>query len=224
MLTKKQINLIAGFVISIIFAFAIFATSDGSKLSLPFEKNSESENVEEISVVSKDDLDVLDAEEIVVGEEAISLPPSETPTQIQEVLLKVTKVVDGDTIDVEINGEVKRLRLIGINTPETVDPRTKVECFGREASSKAKELLEGGFVSLESDESQGERDKYGRLLRYVFLPDGTNYNQFMISQGYAYEYTYDLPYKYQFDFKQAEVNARNQNLGLWSPQTCSGNK
>lgn len=224
MLTKKQINLIAGFVIFIISAFAIFATSDGSKLSLPFEKNSEQKEIEGVSVVSKDDLSVKDAEEITVGVETVSLTPSETPTRIQEMLLKVTKVVDGDTIDVEINGEVKRLRLIGINTPETVDPRTKVECFGKEASSKAKELLEGGFVSLESDESQGERDKYGRLLRYIFLPDGTNYNQFMISQGYAYEYTYDLPYKYQFDFKQAEIDARNGNKGLWSPDTCSGNK
>ncbi|MEK9176337.1 MAG: thermonuclease family protein, partial [Patescibacteria group bacterium] len=117
-----------------------------------------------------------------------------------------------------------RLRLIGIDTPETVDPRKPVQCFGREASNKAKELLQGQFIFLESDETQGERDKYKRLLRYVFLPDGRNFNLLMISSGYAHEYTYDEPYKYQAEFKQAEIDARSGNKGLWSPETCSGNK
>ena len=131
MLTKKQINLIVGFVIFIISAFAIFVTSDESKLSLPFEKNSESEKVEGISVVSKDDLIVGDTEEeLIIDETPSSLSPTDVPVQIQQgVLLKVTKVVDGDTIDVEINGKTERLRLIGIDTPETVDPRKKVQCF-----------------------------------------------------------------------------------------------
>jgi micrococcal nuclease len=84
--------------------------------------------------------------------------------------------------------------------------------------------LENNFVTLESDETQGEKDKYGRLLRYVFLPDGTNFNLFMIEEGYAHEYTYSTRYKYQDEFRQAEVNARNNNKGLWSPTTCSGNK
>ena len=116
----------------------------------------------------------------------------------------VSRVVDGDTIDVSIDGKVKRLRLIGINTPETVDPRKLVECFGVEASNKAKTLLTGKKVSLESDGSQGELDKYNRLLRYVFLEDGTNINLLMIKEGYAYEYTYNLPYKYQAEFKNAQ--------------------
>jgi len=137
---------------------------------------------------------------------------------------RVVKVVDGDTIDVDIDGRTERLRLIGIDTPETVDPRKPVQCYGREASNKAKEILTGQFVTLESDPTQGERDKYKRLLRYVILADGTNFNLFMIAEGYAHEYTYHLPYKYQADFKQAEVDARNGNKGLWSPNTCSGNK
>ena len=133
-------------------------------------------------------------------------------------------MVDGDTFDVDINGKIERLRMIGIDTPETVDPRKPVQCFGREASNKAKELLSGQAVYLEADESQGDRDKYGRLLRYAFLPDGTNFNLFMISEGYAHEYTYHLPYKYQAEFKQAEIDARNGNKGLWSPDTCNENK
>lgn len=134
---------------------------------------------------------------------------------------EVARVVDGDTIDVSIDGKVERLRLIGINTPETVDPRKPVECFGTEASNKAKTLLSGKKVILESDSSQGERDKYDRLLRYVFLEDGTSFNLLMVKEGYAYEYTYDLPYKYQTSFKQAQKEAEVNKAGLWG-DTCNG--
>lgn len=134
----------------------------------------------------------------------------------------VTHVVDGDTIDVDIDGKVERIRLIGIDTPETVDPRKPVQCFGREASNKTKEMLSGKQVRLESDLTQDDRDKYGRLLRYVFLEDGTNYDQWLVAQGYAHEYTYQIPYKYQAEFKAAEHQARDANLGLWSPNTCNG--
>jgi len=153
---------------------------------------------------------------------AISKPATETPSIQTTTLYNVVKVVDGDTIDVNIDGETKRLRLIGINTPETVDPRTAVQCFGKEASDKAKELLTGKKVSLEADTTQGELDKYSRLLRYVFLEDGTNFNLYMIKEGYAYEYTYNTPYKYQVEFKAAQVYAKANNKGLWSPSTCSG--
>lgn len=136
-----------------------------------------------------------------------------TPTDIESY--NVTRVVDGDTIDVSIDGNIERLRLIGINTPETVDPRKPVECFGVEASNKAKEVLAGKKVILESDPSQGEFDKYDRLLRYVFLEDGTNFNLLMIKEGYAYEYTYDIPYKYQVEFKQAQKEAELAKAGLW---------
>ncbi len=139
-------------------------------------------------------------------------------------LYKVIKVIDGDTLDVAIDGKVERLRLIGINTPETVDPRKPVECFGIEASNKAKATLAGKQVSLEIDSTQGERDKYDRLLRYVFLEDGTNFNLKMIKDGYAYEYTYDLPYKYQQQFKSAQREAELNKRGLWGPDKCNGSK
>ena len=132
----------------------------------------------------------------------------------------VVKVVDGDTIDVSIDGKVERLRLIGIDTPETVDPRKPVECFGVEASNKAKTILLGKKVYLESDNTQGELDKYSRLLRYVFLEDGTNFNLLMIKEGYAHEYTYNLPYKYQSEFKQAQKDAEANKKGLWASGVC----
>jgi endonuclease YncB( thermonuclease family) len=132
----------------------------------------------------------------------------------------VTHVVDGDTIKVTIRGEDETVRLIGIDTPETVHPSKPVECFGTEASRQASELLEGTTIQLETDDSQGVRDKYNRLLAYVILPGGTNFNQYMIENGYAYEYTYDVPYKYQNEFKEAEASARLSGVGLWAPGVC----
>lgn len=133
---------------------------------------------------------------------------------------EVAKVVDGDTIDVTIEGQKNRVRLIGINTPESVDPRKPVECFGKEASDKTREILTGKKVLLEADASQTDRDKYDRLLRYVFLEDGTNFNELMVREGYAYEYTYDLPYKYQKDFKAAQKEASDAGKGLWGEGAC----
>src|SRR5262249_7863601 len=109
----------------------------------------------------------------------------------------VAQLIDGDTVDVELDGQTVRVRLIGIDTPETVDPRKPVECFGREASAKAHELLDGQTVFLEDDPSQDNVDRYGRTLRYMWLSDGGLFNLEMIAQGYAFEYTYRLPYKYQ---------------------------
>jgi micrococcal nuclease len=135
-------------------------------------------------------------------------------------LYSVTRVVDGDTVDVDINGETERIRLIGLDTPETVDPRKPVQCFGKEASDQAKNILTGQKVKIETGPSQGTRDKYGRLLAYVFLPDGTLFNKMMIEQGYGHEYTYRLQYKYQTEFKAAETRARELKKGLWADGMC----
>lgn len=155
--------------------------------------------------------------------------------------LRVSKVVDGDTIVVESiskNPQQKTtIRLIGINTPETVDPRRKVECFGKEAAAQAKAMLLGKIVRLEYDDTQDTVDKYGRKLAYVFVQNeaynsdqASNtdpeifFNKYMIEQGYAYEYTYDKPYKYQKEFKDAQKSAEVDGRGLWSSATCDGNK
>jgi len=147
--------------------------------------------------------------------------PISSPEQ-QYTYYKVTAVVDGDTIKIDMNGTAETLRLIGIDTPETVDPRKPVQCFGKEASSKAKELLSGQSVRIEKDSTQGDRDKYDRLLAYIWREDGLFYNEYMVKQGYAHEYTYDNPYKYQTQFKADEAYARQNQLGLWSPDTCNG--
>ena len=136
----------------------------------------------------------------------------------------VLRVVDGDTVSVSIGGKSETIRFIGIDTPETVDPRRAVQCFGREASDKTKELLAGQRVMLEKDPSQGERDKYGRLLAYVFRSDGLFVNEYLVEQGYAHEYTYSAPYKYQAEFRAAEAQARLLGRGLWASGACSGSR
>lgn len=143
-----------------------------------------------------------------------------TKTENAEELYLVKKVVDGDTFDVSINGQIKRIRLIGVDTPETVDPRKAVQCFGKEASNKAVELLFNKKVKLEADSTQGELDKYGRLLRYVIREDGLFFNKWMIENGYAHEYTYSKPYKYQQEFKNAQQEAETQKRGLWADNAC----
>lgn len=154
---------------------------------------------------------VVPAEVISVVEEAKKL----------EETYEVVRVVDGDTLTLSIGGKKEVLRLIGMDTPETVDPRKQVQCFGKEASAKAKEMLTGKKVRIEADPSQGERDKYNRLLGYIFLEDGIFYNELMIEEGYAHEYTYNTPYKYQSEFKEAETKAREGKKGLWG-DVCGG--
>jgi micrococcal nuclease len=149
--------------------------------------------------------------------------PQDTPNTVG-IYYNVTKVTDGDTIHVDLNGVDETVRLIGINTPETVDPRRPVECFGREASDKLKSLAKGKIVRLEYDESQSLRDTYGRLLAYVYLEDGQMLNKKLIGEGYAYEYTYMTPYKYQSEFRELQNIARTSKRGLWSPDTCDGSK
>ncbi len=139
----------------------------------------------------------------------------------------VQNVVDGDTIKILFaSSTLTTIRLIGIDTPETVDPRKPVQCFGKEASAKTKELLLGKKVRIELDSTQGTKDKYGRTLAYVYLESDASvkdelfFNKYMIEKGYAHEYTYDMPYKYQAEFKLAERAAREAGLGLWAPGVC----
>jgi endonuclease YncB( thermonuclease family) len=143
--------------------------------------------------------------------------------QVNQTPSMVMRVVDGDTVDVQFdNGQIERLRLIGIDPPEVVDPRKPVQCFGREASAHAHELLDRQTVAVELDPTQGDRDVYGRLLAYAWLPDGRNFGEVMIADGYAHEYTYDRPYAYRDAFKAAEASAMATQAGLWSPSTCAG--
>ena len=138
------------------------------------------------------------------------LSPTETPTASSvSGTFKVTRAVDGDTIEIE-GGE--KVRYIGIDTPETVDPRKPVQCFGIEASKKNKELVEGKTVRLEKDIT--DRDKYSRLLRYIWV-DELFVNLELVKQGFATSYTYPPDIKYQEEFLAAEKEARENKLGLW---------
>ena len=128
----------------------------------------------------------------------------------------VTSIVDGDTIKVSDSQDVYTVRLIGIDTPETKDPRKEIECFGTEATLHLTKLIQNQRLILKSDSTQDDIDRYGRLLRYAFLENGTNVNKTMIEDGYAYEYTYSKPYYYKSEFIEAQNSARNAELGLWS--------
>lgn len=124
-------------------------------------------------------------------------------------IIKVTRVIDGDTIELE-NGQ--RVRYIGIDTPETVDPRKPIQCFGVESAKKNRELVEGKTVRLEKDIT--DKDKYGRLLRYVYLGD-LFVNLELVKEGFAHSYTYPPDVKYQAEILEAERQAREAKRGLW---------
>lgn len=130
---------------------------------------------------------------------------------------EVVRVVDGDTIDVRIDGQTKRLRYIGVNTPETVDPNRPKQCFGTQASDENKKLLTGQTVFLEKDIS--ETDKYGRLLRYVYLSlDRGGFlmvNDYLVRNGFANVSTYPPDVKYEKQFLAGEREAREERRGLW---------
>lgn len=143
----------------------------------------------------------------------VSPTPIPSPTLITDPNVgytKVTVVIDGDTIEIESG---RRVRLIGVDTPETVDPNRPVGCYGKEASNFTKSQLEGKQIKLEKDVS--ETDKYSRLLRYVWLGENL-FNEQLVKEGYAQVSTYPPDVKYQDKFLTAQTEARNANKGLWS--------
>lgn len=154
-------------------------------------------------------------------EEEIASSAQEENAEAEEEqeLFDVVKVIDGDTITIKMGEKNETIRLIGMDTPETSDPRTGVQCFGKEATVKLKSVI-GARVAIERDEREGERDKYDRLLAYIYNEGGVLLNKYLIEQGYAYEYTYDDPYKYQKEFKAAQADAKAKKRGLWAPDAC----
>ena len=124
----------------------------------------------------------------------------------------VKRVIDGDTIVLEYG---ERVRLIGVDTPETVHPNKPVQYFGKEASKFTKDMVEGKNVRLEYDWQR--KDRYGRTLAYVYLLDGIFVNAEIIKQGFGFAYT-KYPFKYMDEFKDYEKNARKAGKGLWADQ------
>jgi endonuclease YncB( thermonuclease family) len=134
------------------------------------------------------------------------------PTMVQRTY-SLVQVVDGDTIKVK-DAITQTVRLIGIVAPESHHPTKPDECFGAEATKHLADLIGEHEVTLTDDPSQSDRDKYDRLLRYVFVGK-VNINKKMITDGYATEDTYAEPYKYRDSFVAAEKSAKAHNRGLW---------
>jgi len=133
---------------------------------------------------------------------------------------RVVRFVDGDTIVVDLNGKDESIRMIGVDTPETNAPNTPVQCYGPAASAYTKNLINGSRVRLESDPTNDNRDRYGRLLRYVYLPDGRLVAKEIISNGYGFAYTI-FPFTKKDAFVIAEQQAKAANSGLWGNCTVS---
>ncbi len=135
----------------------------------------------------------------------------------QPGLYRVTEFVDGDTIAVDMAGNKETIRFIGVDTPETHDPRKQVQCFGVAAANFTKNLIGTNDVRLESDPLSTNRDRYNRLLRYIYLPDGRLVNAEIIKQGYGFAYL-SFPFTKSNEFQSYQTEARQQNKGLW--QDC----
>lgn len=149
------------------------------------------------------------------GYYALQHPPHlPKPPPIQPGNYKVTEFYDGDTIAVNVDGRIEKVRLIGVDTPETHDPRKAVQCFGQAASNFIETLIGNDRVRLEADPLNTNRDRYNRLLRYVYLPDGRLVNAEIIKQGYGFAYT-GFPFSKSDEFKDLQNQAKNQNRGLW---------
>lgn len=139
----------------------------------------------------------------------------------------VIRAVDGDTIEVQLDNDVNKykVRLLGVNTPESVDPRRAVECFGHEASHYTASVVNGKRVRLDADPQADEVDKYGRLLRNVILENGTDFNGKLVRYGYAYAYlSFPLNPKRKVQLKQYQAEAQGAGRGLWNTKTCNGKK
>jgi micrococcal nuclease len=132
---------------------------------------------------------------------------------------RVTRHIDGDTVHITLKNppqglnRVEKIRMIGVDTPETVHPVKEVEYFGKEASDFTKRSLLDKDVLLALDWDM--RDKYGRLLAYIYLPDGSCHNAELVRQGYANAYTL-FPFQFLEEFRALEREARAAKSGLWA--------
>ncbi len=133
----------------------------------------------------------------------------------QPGLYSINHFVDGDTIAVNMNGTVETVRMIGVDTPETHKPDTPVQCYGPQASDYTKNLIGKNKVRLQADPLDTNRDRYGRLLRYVFLPNGTLIESKIVSEGYGFAYA-QFPFLKAVEFRNDEATAKAAAKGLWS--------
>ncbi len=205
---SKNLYKLLAFLLALGAAIFFYAKSTGN-LTLPLPKS-------------------FQASQVVEQVTSTTLPVLQVTTSTHITNATVVRVVDGDTIIAKLDNEPKdfTIRLLGINTPEVVDPRKPVECFGREASDHAKHILLPGMrIDLEADPAADERDKYNRLLRNIILADGTDFNAQSVAEGYAYALTsFPLTPARKRELNKLQEDARLATRGLWSPTTCKGQK
>lgn len=140
--------------------------------------------------------------------------PAQQVQQQNPGLYSVVRFSDGDTFTVDMNGQKETVRLIGVDTPETHDPDVPVQCYGPAASAYTKNLIGTNKVRLEADPTNQNRDRYNRLLRYVYLPDGRLVQAELIKNGYGFAYT-SFPFTKKEEFVKLQDQAREENKGLW---------
>lgn len=140
--------------------------------------------------------------------------PEQQLQQNQPGLYTVSRFVDGDTIEVSLDGRKEKVRFIGVDTPETHKPNTPVQCYGPAAAAYTKQRIGSQKVRLESDPKNTNRDRYNRLLRYVYLPDGTLLNKALVENGYGFYYPY-FPFTKSSEFAAAQSQAQKAHKGLW---------
>lgn len=150
-------------------------------------------------------------------------PPPQVAGTLTPGYFRVASIEDGDTITVDMNGKEERVRFIGVDTPETQDPRKPVQCFGKAASNFTRNLIGGDPVRLEADPESDNRDRYSRLLRYVYLPDGRLVQAEIIREGFGFAYT-SFPFSLKEEFKLLQADARDNNRGLWGSCEPETNK
>lgn len=175
---------------------------------------------------------------LVIGGIGVLLAPpavqeaSQIATQQNPGLYTVESAADGDTITVAVDGKKEKVRLIGVDTPEKNDPRKPLQCYAKAASAFTASKVKGQKVRLETDSESDTRDRYGRLLRFVYLQDGTLLNKQIVSEGYGFAMT-GFAHTKMNEFKTAQAEAEAAHKGLWGectidmargyPQTNSAN-
>ena len=172
-----------------------------------------------IAICAKYGIDLSEYEEEFLTLTGVELSEESTESNSNRVDIegletyKVVRVVDGDTFIIDYNGTEERVRMIGIDTPESVHPnKEKNSAFGKQISNYTKEKLTGKEVQIEFDVSQ--RDKYGRFLCYVYI-DGEMYNKLLLEEGFAKVATYPPNVKYVDDFTKIQKQARENKKGMW---------
>jgi endonuclease YncB( thermonuclease family) len=153
---------------------------------------------------------------VYVGQQNGWLQDGQKATEtVQPGLYSINHFIDGDTIAVNMDGHTETVRFIGVDTPETHKPNTPVQCYGPAAAAYTKNTIGSQKVRLSADPKNTDRDRYGRLLRYVYLPNGKLLNEQLILNGYGFYYPY-FPFSKKAQFAADEKLAQSENKGLWS--------